>query len=81
MQQPLLESEQKALDFIKNYMKENGFCPSSQEIAEHLHYAQHSTGREVLKRLEDKGYVEIPFKGARRAIRVLGMKFVEDQTP
>ena len=77
MKQKLTEREQKVLDFVKKYMIENGFCPSSQEIAEYMNFRQPSTGREVLFKLEEKGYILLPLTGWPRAIHVIGMKFVE----
>ncbi|MCR4999160.1 MAG: hypothetical protein K6A05_04885 [Lachnospiraceae bacterium] len=67
-----------AYDFIVKYMEENGFCPTTMEIQKHMHYASTACVCAILRELEYKGKIELPIKGAPRAIRVIGMKFVKD---
>ena len=68
--------EQQAYDFIIQYFKENGFAPSYQEIADGIYYASLSSVKDVVESLQDKGYIEIPYKATPRAIRVVGMKHI-----
>lgn len=70
--------QKEAYDFIVKYMEENGFCPTIMEIQEYMHYASTAYVCTILRELEYKGKIELPIKGAPRAIRVIGMKFVKD---
>lgn len=74
----LSERQKEAYDYIVSYMTENGFCPSMREICDELGYASSSSAYQILHALEVKGYVELPFEGSPRAIRVVGMKFVKE---
>lgn len=69
----LTEREQQAYDYIVQYFKDNGFAPSYREIAEGIYYGSDSSVSDIIRRLKEKGYIEIPFKATARAIKVVGM--------
>ena len=73
---PLTEKEYETYMFLIDYIKENGYAPSYQEIAEELSLKSTSTVYERMKQLERKGKIEIK-SGQPRAIRVIGYKFVK----
>ena len=70
--------QKEAYDFIVKYMEDNGFCPTIMEIQAHMNYASPACVWTILRELEYKGKIELPIKGAPRAIRVIGMKFVKE---
>lgn len=72
----LTEREQQAYNFIVKYYQDNGFCPSYREIAEGIYYSSVTSVTDVLCRLKEKGYIEMPLKATARAIRVVGMKHI-----
>lgn len=72
---PLTEKEYETYQFLISYIKENGYAPSYQEIAEELSLNSTSTVYERMKKLESKGKIEIK-SGQPRAIKVIGYKFV-----
>ena len=74
----LSKRQKVAYDFIVEYMTTNGFCPSMREIQEFMGYKSTACVYELLHTLEYKEVIELPIKGAPRAIRVVGMKFVRE---
>ena len=74
--QKLKECEQKVYDFIVHYFQENGFSPTLDDICEGVYYSSRASASEMLKHLEEKGYIKLPLFGSPRAIRVVGMKHI-----
>lgn len=72
----LTEKEYETYMFLIDYIKENGYVPSYQEIAEEFGLKSTSTVYERMRKLERKGKIEIK-SGQPRAIRVIGYKFVK----
>lgn len=73
---PLTEKEYETYMFLIDYIKENGYAPSYQEIAEEFGLKSTSTVYERMKKLERKGKIEIK-SGQPRAIKIIGYKFVK----
>ena len=78
MKMPLTRAEERCLQGIKDFMKREGFCPSLTELGVEIHYSTGSV-MNMLSELEAKGYIERPTHGGSRAMRVKGMKFVEEE--
>lgn len=76
----LTDKQSKMLRFIKDYMIQNGYCPSTRDIMDGLGYKSTSNVNMMLHALEDKGYIEMPIKGGSRAIKVVGLVVVEGIT-
>ena len=76
----LTDKQSKMLRFIKDYMIQNGYCPSTRDIMDGLGYKSTSNVNVMLQQLEDKGYIEMPIKGGSRAIKVVGLAIVEGIT-
>ena len=76
----LTDKQSKMLRFIKDYMIQNGYCPSTRDIMDGLGYKSTSNVNMMLHALEDKGYIEMPIKGGSRAIKVVGLEVVEGIT-
>lgn len=60
---PLTGKQKEALDFINSFIRENGYSPSLQEIADHIG-KNLSTAQYFVKELGEKGYL---VKSANRA--------------
>jgi repressor LexA len=60
---PLTGKQKQTLDFINSFVREKGYSPSLQEIAEHIR-KNLSTAQYFVKELKEKGYL---VKSANRA--------------
>ena len=49
--------QQKVLDFLRQYTKENGYSPSVRDICEGLGFSSTSTVHGYLCRLEERGLI------------------------
>lgn len=63
--------QQRVLDFIRVYTKENGYPPSVREICHGLQLGSTSTVHGYLKRLEKNGYLERN-QSRSRSMKVIG---------
>lgn len=75
--EPLTAVERKAYDGIVAYIKENGYAPTVREICDITGYLSSSTAFFLLKSLSKKGWVKT---NGTRAIKVIGYKFVKENT-
>ncbi|MDD4995385.1 MAG: transcriptional repressor LexA [Patescibacteria group bacterium] len=57
--QNITKKQKGVLDFILNYIKDNGLSPSVREIAEELNLSSPATVHEHLQNLRDKGFLKI----------------------
>jgi len=53
----LTKRQKEILDFIRNFLEENGYAPSFREIAYYFELSSVSTVSEYISILEDKGYL------------------------
>ncbi|ABR31038.1 LexA family transcriptional regulator [Thermosipho melanesiensis] len=60
----LTEKQQKVLDFIKNYIQQNGYSPSIRDIAKHFKLTPRGAHIHVIA-LEKKGYITRNPKNSR----------------
>ena len=70
MKEPLTDRQQEILDFIKKYIKENGFPPSVKDIQDHFGFKSKNAVTDFLKVLVKKGYIFRAFN-VSRGIKVL----------
>ncbi len=70
MEMYLTQRQQRALDFIRDYIAEHGFAPSYEEIRQHIGVASLNAVRELLDGLERKGYIR-RLAGRSRALVLL----------
>lgn len=54
----LSKRQQQALDILKQHISEHGYAPSVRELAEMIGHKSSSTTHNVLKRLQEKGYIK-----------------------
>jgi len=68
---PLTLKELKVLEFIEQFMLDQGVAPTYQEIREHFGFASFNSVQRYLKQLQDKNYLYIPGGNQKRAMQVL----------
>lgn len=61
----LTKQQKKILDFIIDYIRENGISPSYSDIGEHFNISSPATIFEHVKNLERKGYLRTGFNEKR----------------
>ncbi|MEZ4872977.1 MAG: transcriptional repressor LexA [Bdellovibrionales bacterium] len=69
--QSLTPKEKSTLEFIEEFISEQGFSPTFTEIKEYFGYASYNSVQRYLKQLEKKGYLHLPGGNQKRAIQVL----------
>lgn len=67
---PLTKRQSEILTFLQGYIRDNGYAPSFEEIAEHFSFQSLATVHEHLSNLERKGYIHRTHNESR-AIEVL----------
>ncbi len=70
MKKDLTKRQKEILDFLKNFINQNGYPPTLREIAYHFGLNGPRGPQKVLKALEGKGYIR-KVRGSSRAIEVL----------
>ncbi|MBI3195580.1 MAG: transcriptional repressor LexA [Ignavibacteriae bacterium] len=74
MKSSLTEKQQKVLEFIQNFIQQNGFVPSEREIARKLRIKWVRAVQKHLDALEKKGYLQ-KGGGIRRGIKLRDVAF------
>jgi len=62
---PLTKRQKEILDFLGEFVGENGYPPSYEEIARHFEYGSLATVHEHLENLRAKGYIRKSFNASR----------------
>ncbi|MEJ2217219.1 MAG: transcriptional repressor LexA [Gemmatimonadota bacterium] len=62
---PLTKRQKEILDFVKQFLEENGYSPSFEEIARHFHYSSLATVHEHLENLRQKGFIRKSYNESR----------------
>src|SRR5437868_5648010 len=73
----LTKRQKQVLDFIGNFVDENGYCPSYEEIARGLELASLATVHKHISVLEAKSYLKRGFNQSRSL--ELTPKYVQEQ--
>jgi len=73
----LTKRQKQVLDFIANFVDENGYCPSYDEIAKGLNLASLATVHKHISVLETKSYLKRGFNQSRSL--ELSPKYVQEQ--
>src|SRR3954447_13919160 len=73
----LTKRQKQVLDFIGNFVDENGYCPSYEEIARGLELASLATVHKHISVLEAKNYLKRGFNQSRSL--ELTPKYVQEQ--
>jgi repressor LexA len=72
-QEKLTQTQEKALNFLRNFLLEKGFPPTLREIASHFGLRGPKGPQKTLHILERKGYIR-KTPGGSRAIEILDLK-------
>jgi len=62
---PLTKRQREILDHVENFIDENGYAPSFEEIADAFGYSSLATVHEHLSNLERKGYLRKSYNESR----------------
>lgn len=62
---PLTKRQKQILDFLQEYVAENGYAPSYEEIADHFGLSSLATVHEHLENLRRKGYIRKSYNESR----------------
>ncbi|MGH7466417.1 MAG: transcriptional repressor LexA [Longimicrobiales bacterium] len=62
---PLTKRQKEILDFLEEFLAENGYSPSFEEIAKHFGYTSLATVHEHLENLRQKGYIRKSYNASR----------------
>jgi len=73
----LTKRQKQVLDFIANFVDENGYCPSYEEIARGLDLASLATVHKHISVLESKSYLKRGFNQSRSL--ELAPKYLQEQ--
>lgn len=73
----LTKRQRQVLDFIAQFVDDNGYCPSYEEIARGLELASLATVHKHISVLESKGYLKRGFNQSRSL--ELAPKFLQEQ--
>lgn len=68
---PLTAKEKSVLEFIEEFVSQNGIAPSYNEIREHFGLASYNSVQNYLKQLTQKGYLRLAGENQKRAIQLL----------
>lgn len=68
--QPLTPKEKSVLEFIENYMGDQGYAPSFVEIQKHFGFASLNSVQNYLRQLEAKNYIHKPSGNQKRALQL-----------
>jgi repressor LexA len=76
---PLTRRQREILTFLEGYIKDHGYAPSFEEIAEQFRFQSLATVHEHLTNLERKGYIRRTFNESR-SVEVLPPRGVSGAT-
>jgi repressor LexA len=68
---PLTLKELNVLEFIENFMLDQGVAPTYQEIRDYFGFASLNSVQRYLKQLQEKNYIYVPGGNQKRAMQLL----------
>jgi len=68
---PLSAKEKKVLQFIEEFIGDQGLAPSYRKIKEHFGFASFNSVQNYIKQLQKKNYIYVPGDNQKRAITLL----------
>jgi len=74
----LTKRQKETLDYIQKFIKDNGFSPTLEEIADHFELSSVSTVHQHITALKDKHYLSAE-ENQPRSINVYGKRDIKDQ--
>ncbi|RLA62936.1 MAG: repressor LexA [Epsilonproteobacteria bacterium] len=76
----LTKNQKQVLNFIENYLAENGYSPTQKEIKDHFELKSYGSVQRYLKYLKEGGYLETDWN-QRRGIRPLTQEPLNIEIP
>ena len=76
-----IQTRERMLNVIVNYMMRNGFPPSIREIGQAAGLKSTSTIVHHLRLMELNGMIERGMDGENRTIRVPGIRYIDERGP
>lgn len=76
----LTKNQKQVLDFIENYLDENGFSPTQKEIKDHFELKSYGSVQRYLKYLKEGGFLESDWN-RRRGIKPLSVEPTSIEIP
>lgn len=73
--------QRQTLEFLRNFLAENGFAPSLKNIADHIGVKSLSTAHFHLERLEDKGFIKRGTEGSLEIVESVRPEFGPTAVP
>lgn len=63
--------QHRVCSFLTEYIREHGYAPSHEEIREHIGFKSRTSVHKVLKRLQERGYLNLPPSNKKRALELV----------
>jgi repressor LexA len=70
----LTPAQQRVYRFVQDYLQQQGYSPSYEEIRRHLGFHSLNAVAKHLKQLEQRGYLQSPWKNRKRALELLPLR-------
>lgn len=70
----LTPAQERVYRFVQNYLQQHGYAPSYEEIRQHLGFKSLNAVSKHLKQLEQRGYLQSPWKNRKRAIELIPLR-------
>lgn len=67
----LTPAQDRVFRFVRDYITQNGYSPSYEEVRVHLGFKSLNAVYKHLKQLEQRGYLQIPWNNKKRAIDLM----------
>jgi len=67
----LTPAQERVYRFVQDYLRKYGYSPSYEEIRSHLGFRSLNAVFKHLKQLEQRGYLQSPWKNRKRALELL----------
>ncbi len=70
----LTPAQKRVFEFVRDYIGQNGYAPSFEEVRTHLGFKSLNSVAKHLKQLERRGYITIPAKNQKRALDLVPLR-------
>jgi len=67
-------AQEKVFRFLQEYITRNGYSPSYEEVRQHLGFKSLNSVYKHLKQLEERGYLQTPWKNKKRALDLVTVR-------
>jgi repressor LexA len=71
---PLTPAQERVYQFLRDFLQQQGYTPSYEEIRQHLGFQSLNAVHKHLKQLERRGYLRSPWKNQKRVLELLPLR-------